>query len=237
MVVEAVRSVIDRSTYANLEFVVVADAETPVAVHDALVELAGERLHWVDWRAPFNFAAKVNRGALASSGDHVLLLNDDVEVISPDWLERMLGLAGQPGIGIVGAHLYFEDGSLQHGGHLYQDGAPGHAGFGWSTARERSVAELGFDRLASGVTAACALLSRDHFLEVGGMSDLLPGNYNDVDLCMKLRMSGLDAAIAPGARLFHYESKTRDATVVPSELDVLRGRWSAWLQSDRYWAW
>lgn len=235
LVVEAVRSVIERSTYTEIEFVVVADADTPPGVLEDLAVLAGERLTIVPWTAPFNFSAKMNRGAVHATGEYLLLLNDDVEVIAADWIERMLALAVQRGIGLVGAHLYFEDGTLQHAGHVYRRGEPTHAAIGWSDDRSDPIGSIRFDREVSGATAACAMLSAETYRAVGGMSTLLPGNYNDVDLCMKVRARGLRTVVTPGARLHHFESKTRDATVTDVELDIVRGRWGAWLEREAFW--
>ena len=234
-VLDALTSVIERSTYRELEFVVVADEETPAEVLDQLVRLCGERLHLVTWSAPFNFAAKMNRGAAVARGEYLLLLNDDVELISPDWIERMLGLAQQPGVGAVGPLLSFEDGTVQHGGHVYRAGEPSHIALGLPADWDDAIESMRVDREVSGVTAACALVSAADFRSVGGFSTLLPSNYNDVDLCMKLRSRGLDIVWTPHAHLYHFESRTRIANIVPYERDALLRRWASRIQLDPYW--
>lgn len=233
-VVEAVRSILERSTYPQLEIVVVADTSTPAAVLDALREIAGVRLTLVEWSAPFNFAAKMNRGALVARGEHLLLLNDDVEVLGADWIERMLGLAQQPGVGMVGALLLFEDGTVQHAGHAYRRGEPTHLAIGWAEDERDPLDSLGVVRETSGVTAACALMPAAVFRAVGGFSTLLPSNYNDVDLCLKVRSAGLSVVWTPHARLHHYESRSRVARVVPYEREVLLKRWGSRIQVDPY---
>lgn len=235
LVVEAVRSIVDRSTYDEVQFVVVADDDTPRRVLDELAEIAGDRLTVVPWTEAFNFSAKMNRGAAHATGEYLLLLNDDIEVITPDWIERMLVLAVQPGVGLVGAYLHFEDGTLQHAGHVYRRGEPTHAAIGWAADRSDPIGSIRFDREVSGVTAACAMLSAETYRAVGGMTTLLPGNYNDVDLCMKVRERRLRTVITPAARLHHFESKTRDATVTEPELALVRARWGAWLEREAYW--
>ncbi|MDQ0895395.1 glycosyltransferase family 2 protein [Agromyces ramosus] len=234
LVVDAIRGILDRSTYTNLEFVVVADAETPPSVITALDELCGDRLRIVAWDAPFNFSAKMNRGAAAARGEYLLLLNDDVEIVSADWLETMLGLAQQDGVGIVGAQLYFEDSTVQHAGQVYTGGVAGHAAFGWTGGRDDSLKSMLVDHEVSGVTAACALIRRDLYFEVGGFTLSLPGNYNDVDLNMKVRATGRSAVFSPWARLYHFESKTRDPKILASDLDTLQARWSRRMQVELY---
>jgi len=234
LVVEAVRGIVERSTYSNLEFVIVADRETPESVIAELEAIAGDRLKLVAWEAPFNFSGKMNRGAIAASGDYLLLLNDDVEIVTDDWIEHLLGLAQQPGVGIVGAQLYFEDSTLQHAGQIYTGGVAGHAAFGWPGGRDDSIASLKVDHEVSGVTAACAMVSRELFLEVGGFSLAFPGNYNDVDLNMKIRIAGRSAVFSPWVRLYHFESKTRDPRILGSDIATLQARWSRRMQIELY---
>jgi O-antigen biosynthesis protein len=234
LVVEAIRGIVERSTYRNVEFVVVADAETPVEVVDALERLCGDRLRLVLWDAPFNFSAKMNRGAVAARGEYLLLLNDDVEVVTDDWIETLLGLAQQDGVGIVGAQLYFEDSTIQHAGQIYTGGVAGHAAFGWVGGRDDSIKSMATDHEVSGVTAACALIRRDLYVELGGFTLALPGNYNDVDLNMKVRASGRSAVFSPWARLYHFESKSRDPRILESDLSTLQGRWSRRMQVELY---
>jgi len=235
LVVDAVRAVIERSTYRSIEIVVVADDETPQSVIDELRELGGGRLQLVRWSESFNFSAKINRGAAFATGEYLLLLNDDVDPVSPDWIETMLGLAQQPGVGMVGSLLLFEDGTVQHGGHLYRDSWAGHIALGWSTERDDQLGSMRVTREVSGVTAACALLSAEVFWRIGGLSAVFAGNYNDVDLSLKVRATGKSIVWTPDARLFHFESKTRDAAVAPSEIAALRERWGTHLLMDPYW--
>jgi GT2 family glycosyltransferase len=235
LVVEAVRGIVERSTYRNFELVIVADDATPQTVVDELVAVADARLRLVRWSEPFNFSAKINRGAVLARGDFLVPLNDDIELISPDWLEALIGLAQQADIGLVGTTLFFEDGSVQHAGHLYVGGAAGHVGLGWQPDWDDRLASMSVDREVSGVTAACAMLRAETFWEVGGFSGLLPGNYNDADFAMKIRRAGKSVVWTPHAKLYHFESKTRVATIAPYELSTIRSRWSAQMQLDPFW--
>jgi hypothetical protein len=233
-VVEALRGICERTTWRDLEIVLVADDATPQAVIDEVADLAGDRLVLVRWSEAFNFSAKMNRGVAAASGEYLLMLNDDIEVVTPDWIERMLGLAQQDGIGMVGAMLYFEDGSVQHLGHIYQGGGAGHVAFGVTPGALRPLASLTVTREVSGVTAACALLPADVVSEVGGFSVLFPGNYNDVDLSLKVRSTGRSIVCTGAARLYHFESRTREAKVLPAEFVTLAHRWDGLIQRDEF---
>jgi GT2 family glycosyltransferase len=233
-VVEAVRGIVERTTWPNYEVVVVADDPTPQAVVDELERVAGDRLRMVRWSEPFNFSAKMNRGASVARGDYLLMLNDDVELLTPDWLEQLVGLAQQPGVGLVGAALYFEDGSIQHLGHRYERGAPGHVGFGLRPGALVNADQLAATREVSGVTAACAMVPAALFAEVGGFSDEFAGNYNDVDLAQKIGDRGLHILVLGRVKLYHFESRTRDAKVLPHETDRLHARWGGRLQHDRF---
>ena len=236
LVVEAVRAIVERSSYRAFELVVVADDETPQVVINELRAIGGDRLRLIRWSDSFNFSAKINRGAAFASGEYLLLLNDDVDPVSPDWIETMLGLAQQPGVGMVGALLLFEDGTVQHGGHLYRDSWAGHIALGWPVHRDDRLGSMRVTREVSGVTAACALLSAELFWRIGGLSSVFAGNYNDVDLSLKLRSTGASVVWTPDARLYHFESKTRDAAVAPSEISALRQRWGSRLLTDPYWS-
>ena len=235
LVVDAVRGIVERSTYRAFELVIVADDATPQEVIDELIVMAADRLRLVRWSEAFNFSAKMNRGALFARGEYLILLNDDVELISPDWIETMLGLAQQPDVGLVGTLLFFEDGTVQHGGHLYSASWAGHSALGWQASRDDGIGSMRVDREVSGVTAACAMIRANTFWEVGGFSRDFAGNYNDVDLSLKVAAIGRRNIWTPHARLIHFESKTRVAAVLPGELEALRARWGTRLLSDPYW--
>lgn len=233
-VVDAVRSIIDRTSYEKYELIVVADDPTPQGVIDQLEQIAGERIRFVRWSAPFNFSEKMNLGAAVAEGELLLMLNDDVEVANSAWLDEMVALAERKEFIGAGALLFFEDLSLQHAGHLYRGGA-GHVGFGKPLTPRDPNTYLHLDREVSGITGACLLLPKSTFAEVGGFSVQFPGNYNDVDLCLKVRSIGGRFACSGGARLYHFESKSRDATVRPEDLSRIQARWSAQMVEDKYW--
>jgi glycosyltransferase involved in cell wall biosynthesis len=235
LIVEAVRSVIESSTYSNYEFVVVIDDVAPAKVRVELEQLAGNRIRFVGWSQPFSFSGKMNLGIVHARGEYVLLLNDDVEVISPGWIEALLALAQRPGAGLVGAMLYFEDDTIQHAGHAYYRSDVTHIGLNSERGSAGPGGAFRVEREVDGVTAACALLSRELFFAAGGFSPLLPGNFNDVDLCMKIAKLGYQSYWTPHAELYHYESKSRDPRVALYEITTAWGRWEPGFWESRFW--
>jgi hypothetical protein len=178
-IIEFVQSIVEKSSWNNLEFVVVADTSTPSVVRRALEQLCGDRLVWVDYDKPFNFADKIGQGRAASSGDVLLLLNDDMETISEDFIEELVGLALEPGVGAVGARLLLADGRIQHIGHRYANGTFHlFAGYDGDYAGPEDMCRV--TRECIGVTAACLAVRTETFDAVGGMALDFPNNFNDV---------------------------------------------------------
>jgi O-antigen biosynthesis protein len=231
----AIHSIIELSSYSNLEFVIVIDDVAEQSILDELAKMLGDRLRLVMWRKPFNFSEKINTGVIHAHGEYVLILNDDVRVLTPDWIESLLALAQRPGAGMSGAMLYYEDDSIQHAGHAYYEGDVSHIGLDVPRGQSGPLSGYRVEREVSGVTAACAMMPVDVFHEAGGMSNLLPGNFNDVDLCMKVTWLGYDVYWTPHAELYHFESKTRDASVHGFEVYLLWSRWAFRLDDHRYW--
>jgi GT2 family glycosyltransferase len=225
MVVEAVRSLLAHTRHENLEVVVVYDDPTPEKVLRDLEEVAGDRLVLVRFTRPFNYSEKMNVGCLRASGERLVFLNDDVEVISEGWLEQLVAPLDEPDVGMTGARLYFSDDTVQHAGHAY---ARGHYLHPFRDLPRESYGPFGaliINREASGVTAACAAMRRDTFVEVGGFSEVLPANFNDVDLSYKVRRHGQRIVYVAPVELYHFESRTRERAVHDWERAVVRGRW------------
>ena len=236
-VVDAVRSILETSTYTNLEFVVVHDRATPTPVMSALERLLGDRLVAVEYDRPaFNFSEKMNIGALHATGDLLLLLNDDTELIEPDSIGGLVGLLEDDDVAMAGGKLLFEDGTLQHGGHVYHHDLM-HICFGWSgeSPGPWPLRPLAVARECSGVTAAASLLKRSVFDEVGGFPEALPLNYNDVDLCLKIRDLGYRIVWTPWASWYHFESRTRVSVLQPEEYQFINQRWHAEINNDPYY--
>jgi GT2 family glycosyltransferase len=230
-----VRSIVSASTYDAYEIVCVADVSTDAAVIDELRDVGGERLRVIDYDRPFNFSAKINLGARGSDGEHLLLLNDDMEVVTPDWIERLVMYAGHEGIGAVGARLLREDGRIQHAGVVFEDGLPGHV------YRDSPPGFTGYERNAIAaqnylaVTGACLMTPRAAFEEASGFDEELPVNYNDMDYCLKLRERGRRVVYDPDTVLYHFESSSRSSSgVARTETDWLLDRWRGLTEPDPF---
>ncbi len=224
-VVEAVRSVLSHTEHEAVEFVVVYDTSTPADVLMELRQVAGDKLVLVEFAKPFNFSEKCNVGVVASSGAVIVLLNDDTEAISPKIIEQLMGPLAEPGVGMVGANLVYPDGLIQHAGHQYSENGFKHSYFQERSEWSGPFAALTIDREVSGVTGACADLTRDTYFSVGGLSEALPSNFNDVDLCFKIASAGLRILWLHRVKLYHFESKSRDNAVSQWEVDRVRSRW------------
>jgi GT2 family glycosyltransferase len=234
LVENCVRSLVADSTYSNYEILVVVDAGTSGTVRDRLRELGGNRLRLVDFDRPFNFSEKINAGAVRSEGDHLLLLNDDIEVATPDWLERMVMYSELDGIGAVGARLLLEDGRLQHGGVNFEGGLPGHPYYGWPGDAAGYANNLKVSRNLLAVTGACLMTRRELFDRVGGFTTTFPVNYNDVDYCLKLREIGQRAVYLGDVAMIHFESSSRSSDVAEWEKQKLLARWAGETVPDPY---
>ena len=235
LVTHCVRSIVERSTYNAYEIVCVADPATPPQVEAELREIAGERLRLVRYDRPFNFSAKINLGAIKSDGELLLLLNDDMEVITPNWIERMAMYSEVEGVGAVGGKLLWEDGRLQHVGILFENGGyPGHIYRGFSNGFNGYSNNVLVAQNYLAVTAACMMTPRATFDEVGGFSPTFPMNYNDMDYCLKLRSSGRRVVYDPDTVLHHFESSSRSTEVKDWEKEQLIGRWLPLTGRDPY---
>ena len=193
----------------------------------------------------FNYSRLNNSAAKQSQADVLLFLNNDTEIIHPEWLTEMVSHAVRPEIGAVGAKLLYSDGSVQHAGvFLGFGGAAGHLFKGMPASYPGQGQWMNLTRRVSAVTAACLAVSREKFLEVGGMDEgAFAVAYNDVDLCLKLSASGYAALYTPFARLYHHESKSRgkaeqsasQKSRANEEIAELQKRWGELLRRDPYY--
>lgn len=232
LVERCLRSLLDHTTYDRWELVLVTSERTPPDVIDRVRELAGDRLVHAPVAGPFSFSASVNEGARVARGTHLLLLNDDTEIIEPRWLDRMVSVAAEPGVGVVGAKLLFEEGTIQHVGIIVDDKrTPIHPlGSEVDGPGRFGTKELDVDYLA--VTGACLLTPAAVFQEVGGFCQTLPLNFNDIDYCLKVVARGLAVVSTPFARLTHFESSTRGHALEPWEQGFLDRHWGLRLGGD-----
>jgi GT2 family glycosyltransferase len=234
LVNHCVRSIVGGSTYRNFHVVVVADTSTPRRVLDELRADGADRLSVIPYDRPFSFSDKINAGVLASDGDHVLMLNDDMDVITPEWLERLVMYSSFPGIGAVGARLFFGDGRLQHVGVMLRDAQPGHLYHGYLGGHRGYANVVRVAGNYSAVTGACLMTPREVFEEVGGLSLEFPLSFNDIDYCLKVASIGQRVVYDPDTMLHHYESSSRSSQVSGWELERFRARWRHATLRDPY---
>lgn len=235
LVTELVREVESQRYEIDHDWVVVVDADTQDEYVPELRAELGDRLTVVEYDRPFNFSEKVNLGVLATDAELVAVLNDDLAVVTPTWLDHLAALAQEPGVGAVGCVLLYEDGRVQHGGHEFV--ATGGAHAVRHVLRGRPVDAggcLAYDREVSGVTGACLVQRRDVWAAVGGWSELFPRNYNDVDLCLKVSALGLRTVVSGEVVLRHFEGRTRSQEVPPDERALLGRRWEHRLAYEGY---
>jgi glycosyltransferase involved in cell wall biosynthesis len=225
LVVNCVRSIVERSTYGNYEIVCVVDEGIDPAIVAELREIAGERLRLVEFSGPFDFSAKINSGAVRSRGEQLLLLNDDIEVTTPNWIERMVMYSAQEGVGAVGARLLWGDSRIQHVGVAYEGALPHHHYRGFSEGFKGYANAVRIARDCLTVTAACLMTRRDVFERLGGFTSTLPVNFNDVDYCLKAHVDGRRIVYDPDLVMYHFESSSREATVERWEVELLLERW------------
>ena len=224
-VVEAVRSLLERGGHDNLEVVVVHDSSTPSAVLEKLKALATPDLQLIEYTHAFNFSQKCNIGVVASFGDVVVLLNDDVEIESDDFLVQLVAPLFEEGVGMTGARLLYADTTIQHAGLVFSRGHAHHAFAGQLRDSPGPNASLLVSRECTGLTGAAVALRREVYDEVGGLCEELPVNFNDVDLSMKISAAGYRQVWVSNATAFHFESRTRTPVVRDWERDLLCTRW------------
>ncbi|MEM1334000.1 MAG: glycosyltransferase [Actinomycetota bacterium] len=224
---------VSRPGGVELEIVVVLDAESDPMVAAGLRRIAGDRLVLVHHDEPFNFSVKCNRGVDAASGEYVLLLNDDTELIEPRSIERMVGIAQQDDVGLVGARLLYEDGRLQHAGHWYH-GTIHHLFNGFDGETPGPYGMLAVERECAGVTAAAALARRATYRALGGMDPAFGANYNDVDLSRRMREAGQRIVYTPRACWYHFEQQSFDHPIADAEKALLEERYGHMSLYDPY---
>lgn len=238
--------VLSGTDYSEIEVIVIDNGSRDSVTLECLGKLSTDpRARVIRHDHPFNFSEIMNLAVREATGTLVCMLNDDVRVLHRGWLKEMVGLALRPDVGIVGALLLFEDGTIQHAGVTL--GLLGHvAGHDFHyepESRLRQHHRYGLVHQTSAVTAACAVFRREVYESVGGMDqDYLAVNYNDLDLCLKIGDQGLKVLWTPYARLLHAESKTRGKEDMSTKMALstaeggfIAAKWGHKLQRDPFW--
>ena len=234
LVENCVQSLIAGSTYRDFEIIIVLDDDSPEGLDERLQGIAPDQVQIVSYDKEFNFSEKVNIGVASSSGEVVIPLNDDTQILTPTWIEELLVFLEQPDVGVAVPVLWLSDGRLQSAGHFCQEGVH-HVGAGLASDDSGPFGVLSFAAERSGVTFAAVAIRREVFEQAGGLSEVFPRAFNDVDFCFKLRMLGYRMIVTPKAVLYHFESLTRDPKVDASEVENLYTRWGFVLtEPDEY---
>ena len=209
---KCVNSIIEQSTWKNWEIIIVENNSSEAQTFQYYKQLTAKekRIRVITWKKEFNYSAICNFGAKEAKGQYLLMLNNDIEVITPNWLEEMLMFAQRKDVGAVGAMLYYPDETVQHGGVILGiGGIAGHAHKYFNRGDYGYMSRLSIAQNLSAVTAACALIRKSVWDEVKGLDEGFAVAFNDVDLCMKIRKAGYLIVWTPYAELYHYESKSR----------------------------
>lgn len=220
------KSLYEKSSYKNFEVIIVENNSTEKETfeyYEAIAQKHGN-IKIVKWEGNFNYSAINNFGVNYAKGEFILLLNNDVEIINGSCLEEMLMFAQRKDVGAVGAKLYYSDDTVQHAGVILGlGGTAGHAHKHFGRSHPGYMARASIAQNLSACTAACLMMRRDVFDEVGGLDENFEVAFNDVDLCMKIRKKGYLVVFTPYAELYHYESKSRGNDSTPEKLERFRG--------------
>lgn len=229
------KSIFEKTEYPNYEIVIIENNSTDpkTFAYYEKIQKEHENVKVVTWEREFNYSAINNFGVRYAKGEYLLFLNNDVEVITPSWMSRMVGYCQRDDVGAVGAKLYYPDDTVQHGGVVI--------GIGWFAGHVQSFmrrTDSGYfgrliaDQDISAVTGACMMVKRSVFEEVKGFEEKLAVALNDVDLCLKIRSKDYLIVMDPGTELYHYESISRGNEDSPEkkerfkkEIRFFRNRW------------
>lgn len=230
-----IRSLQEKTTWENYEILIVENnsrEKKTFACYEAL-QRSDERIRVLTWDGSFNYSAINNYAASQAEGEYLLFLNNDTEAISRGWMEEMLGICQQPEVGVVGAKLYYPDGTIQHAGVILGlNGIAGHLFVGQPGKETGYMGKAVVMQDLSAVTAACLMTKREVFSEIGGFDENLKVALNDVDYCLRAGKTGKHVVFTPFSRWIHYESKSRGLEDTPEkkkryegEVALFRDRW------------
>ena len=217
-------SIRNKTDYPSYEIIIVENNSTEKATFEYYKSLESDkRIKVVKYEGGFNFSAINNYGSSFANGDFFLLLNNDTEVINSGWMSEMVGICMRKDVGIVGAKLYYPDGTIQHAGAIIGiGGVAGHAFKYFPHAHPGTADRLLLCQDYSAVTAACMMVKKDAFEKVNGLSEELAVAFNDIDFCLKVGKAGYRIVFTPFAELTHYESKSRGLEETAEQQDRFR---------------
>lgn len=232
-------------SWENYEIIIVENNSTGLEIFSYYRELAkDEHIRIVRWKSAFNYSAINNYGVKYAKGEYLLFLNNDIEALEEGWLTEMLGVCQRPEVGAVGAKLLYPDGTIQHAGTVIGiGGIAGHMFVNMPGERSGYLHKASLMLDYSAVTAACMMMKRSLYEQLGGFEERLSVAFNDVDLCLRANEAGYLVVYDPYACLRHYESKSRGAEDSPEkvrrfqeEIEFMRTRWEKLLKAgDPYY--
>ena len=251
---------LEQSTWQNYEVIIIENnSEEPETfqyyqelcqqkggdgVYGAGTLSRGQTVKVVVWDSGFNYSAINNYGASCAQGEYLVMLNNDIEMITPDWMEEMLGNCQRPEVGVVGARLYYPDHTIQHAGIVVGiDGIAANMFPGLRRGQEGYYHKAAIQLNYSAVTAACLMVSKELYQKIHGMEEQLAVAFNDLDFCLRIGEEGYLVVYNPFVEAYHYESKSRGKEDTKEkvqrfgeEIEFIRMRWSDLLKSgDPYY--
>lgn len=238
-------SIREKTTYKNYEIIIIennSEQEETFAYYEKIENIKNIRV--IRWEKEFNYSAINNYGATFAKGEYLLLLNNDMEVITPGWLEEMLMFVQREDVGAVGAKLYYADDTIQHAGAILGiGGVAGHSHKYFPKDEPGYFFRPAVVQNLSAVTAACLMIKKLLFDDLGGLDEQYRVAFNDIDLCMKIRKKGYLIVYTPYAELYHYESISRGAEDTlekverfNGEVELFKSKWGKELEDgDPYY--
>jgi GT2 family glycosyltransferase len=243
---QCIDSILEKTTYPHYEIIIVDNqSEDPQTLAYFATLTENEKIRRVLYNHPFNFSRINNYAVREAKGNIIGLINNDIEVISADWLDEMVSQALRPEIGAVGARLLYDDKRLQHGGIITGiAGTAGHSHKGSLPPHRGYFGKTGLVQNISAVTAACLIIRKELYDQVGGLEEEnLAIAFNDVDFCLRVSAAGYRNLWTPYAELYHHESLSRGYEDTPEkiarfekEAAFLKKRWGERLLNDPYYS-
>lgn len=228
-----INSIKEKTQYNNYEFVIVDNNNLEKEIVKELKKLKCRIIHYDG--EDINIAKKMNLGAKNAKGEHFLFLNDDIEVITPEWLTIMLQFSQRNEVGVTGAKLYFEDETLQHVGVAFYNGLPDHILLRFPNDDPGYFLSNVSNRNYLCVTGACIMTRRNIFERVSGFDERFAINYNDVDFCLRVYSKGYRVVYAAFAELYHFQSLCRERLVDKKEMELFLSLWKDKVEQDPYY--
>lgn len=228
-----IQNIVNISTYRNFEIIVVENGDLS---DDARKVMTDNHVLVIKYEEiKFNISKKINIGSTIASGDFLIIMNDDMNIITPDWIERMLSHFEKPHIGVVGAKLLYNDMTIQHVGVVINEGNCDHVNRGKSNTDPGYFHSNICVRNYSAVTGACMMVKTSVYKKLGGFSEELAVSYNDIDFCFKIRSINLFIICDPTVNIIHYESQSRVVKLDMEELNLFNKKWPIFLSMDSFY--